>query len=281
MNEKDAGPMSDGGHGGGAAGGNRASWYGSDGGRSVYPDRMGGPMGPAGGYETAGPAALSRGYSSGHGDRQVSRQHSMRSGSGHSHEGYMPSPYSQTLPPIPANNYRFSQHGGYVEEPSELPYGAFPAQEQFSRQQSVRRTPSGSREGPMSASDHSDSARTAATTGSSNGLSSRPSHRGHPQAMTSIDNSSMPVSRSRPHLAVLTNESNSGTDSSLSGTTQSSVSTTPSSAPPATPADFDGKERLVLDNQFLKAARPVMERNNSSSSFIVPSQFLGARIVNA
>lgn len=287
MSEKDAGPMSDGGHGGGRPE-TRTSWYGSEAGRSVYPDRMGGSMGPHGGYDLAGAAALSRGYSNGHADRRISRQQSMRSGSGHSHEGYSPTGYSQSLPPIPANAYRYSQHGQFTHEPTELPYGAFPSheeqqrQEQLDRQRSVRRTPSGRSEGPMSASDHSDSARTAATNGSSGGVSSRPSHRGHPQAMTSIDNSSMPTSRSRPELAVLTNQSASGTDSSTSGTTTvSTVSSAPSSAPPATPADLDVKEHLAFDNQFLKAARPKMERADSSSSFIVPSQFLGARITNA
>ncbi|ORY89410.1 hypothetical protein BCR35DRAFT_300585 [Leucosporidium creatinivorum] len=261
----------------------RASWYGSDGGRSIYPDRVGGPMGPAGGYQyegeaAVGGAAMAMGFagSNGANERRLSRQQSMRSGSGHGHEGgHSPNSYTHALPPIAAHSHRFSHE--YYQPATELPYGAFP-EEQGQREELVRRQ-SGSAEGRISSSDHSDSARTAATTGSSTGLSSMPSHRAIPQAFTPFANST-PQS-SRPHLAVLTTSSGSGTDSSQSRFTQSSGSTAPSSVLPTPASDLETKEELHLENQLFKGVRPTLQRAESSSSFVVPSQFLGARIANA
>lgn len=239
-------------------------------------------MGPSGGYQyeseaAVGGAAMAMGFagSNGANERSLTRQASMPSGSGHSHEGgHSPSSYTHALPPIAAHSHRFSHE--FYQPPTELPYGAFP-QEQGQRENLVRRE-SGSAEGRMSASDHSDSARTAATTGSSTGLSSMPSYRGLANGFTPLANST-PHS-SRPNLAILTHSSGSGTDSQ-SRFTQSSVSTAPSSVLPTPASDLDRKEELHLDNQFFKAVRPTMQRAESSSSFVVPSQFLGARIANA
>jgi hypothetical protein len=243
-------------------------------------------MGPSGGYQyegeaAVGGAALAMGFagSNGANERRLSRQQSMRSGSGHSHEGGGPTPssYTHALPPIAAHSHRFSHD--YYQPPTELPYGAFP-QEQGQRDELVRRE-SGSAEGRMSASDHSDSARTTATTGSSTGLSSMPSHRVTSQGFTPL--TSVTPHSSRPNLAVLTTSSGSGsgTNSSHSRFTHSSVSTAPSSVLPTPASDLEGKEELHLENHFLKGVRPSLNRAESSSSFIVPSQFLGARIANA
>lgn len=278
MAEKDAGGL------GSQTHDPRASWYGSDGGRSMYPDRVGGPMGPSGGYQYEGEAAVggaapAMGYAglNGANERRLSRQQSLRSGSGHNHDGlgHSPTSYTHSLPPIAAHSHRISHE--FYQPATELPYGAFP-QEQGQREELVRRE-SDSAEGRMSGSDHSDSARTAATTGSSTGLSSMPSSRGISQGFTPLNN--VTPRSSRPNLAVLTSPSASGTDSSQSRFTQSSVSTAPSSVLPTPASDFEGKEELHLENQFLKGVRPTLQRAESSSSFIVPSQFLGARIANA
>lgn len=197
-------------------------------------------------------------YTGGALGRRPSHRQSLHSQGSSSHDGfsnhtapaaYGPSPiaYPQPLPDLRRNLSGNRLSMGFVEEERR-------------REEFISRSAS-------NASDRSDSAGTAATTGSSQyGISRRPTM-GSIDALRSAAGS--PERLERPSLEVLNTTASTGTHSP--GVTEASLPTSQTNSTSA--SSYDQPEPSFR--------RPGVQRNDSDESLLVPSQFLGARIVNA
>ncbi|KAM0791360.1 hypothetical protein ACM66B_005826 [Microbotryomycetes sp. NB124-2] len=238
---------------------------------SVHLDRHGGAYGPAGGYEIASDGSLAR---------QQSRHMSMKTSSSHGHESEHLASHDPRLA---------YEANGPVVPPSAVAYPAV-----YSRSQ-VRRPVSHYVESRTESGFGSRHDRSWSEGGlrqlSSDGHSGDLYHASDgPQRIPSITTSrtlphNFATVKARPHLAVLTNESSPSSSTDSSGVlTSSSVSTAPTSIAPTTPLSPLEKElarAASLSDTLAPPKRPQLDRNHSTESFIVPSQYLGARIANA
>ncbi|KAK4054479.1 hypothetical protein OIV83_000973 [Microbotryomycetes sp. JL201] len=243
---------------------------------SVHHDRQGGVYGPAGGYEVA-----SDGQPVGSLVRQQSRHLSMRTSSSLGHDTHY----------AVSHDHRLAYEAATMQYPL---HAAFPVSH-----------PRTSSRRPMSHYAQSPSSELAFTSRhdrsrSEGGLEQlgggtqfvdlySSTANDVPQRMSSVASSrTLPQKfaplKARPHLAVLTNGSPTSSTDSSGKLTSSSVSTAQTSMPPTTPLSPLEKELVrstSLSDMLAPPKRPQLERNHSTDSFIVPSQFLGARIANA
>lgn len=252
--------------------GNRQSWYGVsvDGAagayRSTSPEVEG--YGPQAGYrDSRQPEYDARSY----GDRLSYRQ-SMQSHSSHSHDGFgsQHSPSSFSHIPLPDHRLSQQQYYQHMSQVAQQP-GSFGFALYDGRREEL------AAEGSDSA-DHSESGRTAATTGSSNGFASSHSQRGAPRP-------DLPV-ETRPTLPVIEGSYNSSSSSSAPSSSIPSSDTPSSDVPSAEASNTFLPQDSLAESERIKSfksrLRPgMMARSESADSFKVPSQFLGARIANA
>lgn len=218
----------------------RPSWYGSGaGGEDVRHSRhISNPASEAyGGYNSSsdygGPEFV--------GGSRLSHRRSMQSHSSQSHEGYIqnatPASY---LPPLSDLVYARADR-----DSGEVPV--------------VRST--------SNASSRSESARTAATSGSSAGYSLRPPI----LALTPLP--------PRPAMAISPSQDSDSSDPPSSMFSSTTTSTGQSSLGSSSPVDSDNIKPVSAFASALKRPQ-LVNRTYSGDSFLQPSQYLGARVVN-
>ncbi|KAK4053922.1 hypothetical protein OIO90_003759 [Microbotryomycetes sp. JL221] len=258
---------------------------------SMHLDRHGGSLGPSGGYDIASDER----HDAAGLVRYPSRHRSMKSSSSHgldhaSSDGHALSYESHTMPsrrmsPIAYGREPFLSHVG-PRPMSQQVYATSPTSPQQAeilangfRSHDRSRSEDGYRS--FNSGPWNDNNRAMAAV---------------PQRMPSLASSrtlphnfAAPVHKQRPHLAVLTDgksaSNSSSTDSSGVLSTVSTTSTGLTPVPttsPLSPLEKELAKTVVTSADSLAPpTRPHLDRNNSTDSFIVPSQFLGARIANA
>ncbi|KAM0753118.1 hypothetical protein T439DRAFT_346787 [Meredithblackwellia eburnea MCA 4105] len=292
MREKEEGQM--GGRGNSLGHGSRRSWYGggegntghyqdprrasSGGGSDMYPynGQPGpdyGPM-PTSHHHHQHDNSISSSMYSGQGPQgqMLTHRHSVQSqyssGGGHDSFSNRPSPASYNQP-LPDMHQSLSDN--------RLASMAYYGSDEGARGGDGRREELVTR-AASPGSDHSDSARTAATTGSSVGYSGQ-GLRGLASMtpMPTLDSRRASggalLRGARPSLEVLTSGRGSGSDSS--GTMLSSVLSAGSASTGGTSIPSPTEKPTPVQR------RTSLRRSNSDDSLLPPSQFLGARVVNA
>ncbi|GAA6001295.1 hypothetical protein JCM10207_006595 [Rhodosporidiobolus poonsookiae] len=268
-----------------------------------------GPNGIGYGYE-GGEATSSEGAAAGVAlpRRTLSNRVSAYSGSSHSHDGhgsygYSPQSYTANLPPVPDHrlSYGYFQnfggpHEGYQEQLGHgAPYGPH-SPPNFPRPRSASPPPLSSSPSVSRQPSIPGLAIPAHLRAESHG--SRPSlgalQGGHARESSSSSSGALRGQTSDSFSSASSPHSITSPLHSRPGTSGSGL-TPPSTAPPSgpsTPAAEKAPPLPALPSiERLKAAegspsllypkRPDMSRAASSDSFLVPSQFLGARVVNA
>lgn len=285
----------------------RASWLSGERAPSMYLDTYGSQ------YGVANSAGLQRDLSMHHGQDAVESTHAQVTSASlgyaasrrlsHSLSHDETHSRQPTLPRLPPSNSRLSHE--YYQQ-MRLPQQQHLSQHSYPMQQHQQLHRELDSTGPT-VSDHTEFSRTAATSGSDEDHSRDFSnHYRLPSSGGSSIASRRMSSHMRPPLAVLTTldpansaggsgysssalESSSSHVPALSAKSSGSTSSAPSSALP-TPLNppvhsehgLLSKAPRAGDELFLKPIpRPGMERAYSSDSCMAPSQFLGARIVNA
>ncbi|GAA5901772.1 hypothetical protein JCM5296_005402 [Sporobolomyces johnsonii] len=253
--------------------------------------------------EAIGAAALGRAYSgiwrspsNGAGPtRSISNRLSVHSGAGASSQGhsdgYSPASYNQPLPPVP--DRRLSQISGYGYLQNYAPphpeiyaeeLGAYRSHSPPQRARSVSPTFPAGYESAIQ--QHAPVSRRTSTQGLALPLRLRTESYG---ARSSL---------ARPSLEVIQSSAKADSGTPLSDTSRgqtsdsiSTISTSPLSSNPLLHSNSYGSATTAATSlnphlsspqvDRLKLQRPNMDRTVSSDSFIVPQQWLGARIANA